>query len=68
MDKLPILKQTLIDTFSDMFRKVQLGYPMQGYKDIREAMLAINMFDNYTIDSWKRDTIIDFYTRKLEEL
>ncbi len=68
MDKLPLLKSVIISSFSNMFRKAQMGYPISNYKDIREAMLAINMIDNFTVPSYKVTAIVEYYIRKLSNI
>jgi hypothetical protein len=68
MDKLPILKQLLIKCFADTLRKAQKGYPFDGYQNIREAMLAINMIENFTVDSNLTIAIVDYYLRKLNNI
>ena len=68
MDKLAQLKQLLISTFTITIRNAQRGHKFNDYHDIREAMLAINMIENFTVSSSREETIIDYYLRKLNEI
>jgi len=69
VDKLPILKQLIIDNFAIFIRQAQKGHKTSnGYSTIREAMFAINMLNNFTVDTNKQTAIIDYYLRRLNEI
>lgn len=65
MDKLEQLKCQLIDAYASLVRMAQRGYPISDYCDIREAMLAINYIENFTVDSRVTITVLDRYAYKL---
>lgn len=68
MGKLAKLKQLLVFKFSDKIRNAQRGHKFEHYHDIREAMLAINMIESFTVDINSQTTILDYYLRKLNEI
>lgn len=59
------LKQVIINKFSNVLRRSQRGYPLEDYSNIREAMLAINMIDNFTVEPNFQQAIVDYYTYNL---
>ena len=68
MSKLAQLKLLLTSVFTSKIRQAQRGHKLDNYHDIREAMLAINMIENFTIDANTQTTIIDYYLRKFNEV
>jgi hypothetical protein len=65
MDKLEKLKCQLVDAHATVVRRGQKGRPFEGYEKIRDAMLAINYMENFTLPHWQVTTIIDSYSNLL---
>jgi hypothetical protein len=65
MDKLEKLKCQLIDAYATIVRRAQKGRPFEGYDQIREAMLAVNYIENFTLPQWQVITILDRYSNLL---
>jgi hypothetical protein len=61
-------KQIILDAFSLFIRKLQNGYSLDNYTDIRESMLSVNMIENFEVPSYQSQAIIDYYSIKLKTL
>jgi hypothetical protein len=65
VDKISKVKCQLIDIFSTLIRRSQKGYPIKNYNIIKDAMLAINLIENFTVPAWQVTTILDYYSNLL---
>jgi hypothetical protein len=68
MDNVDKLKCQLIDAYSHMLQKIQIGYPMEKYCTIREAMQAINYIENFALPQYEVNTIVDKYSLLITKL
>jgi len=68
MDKETKLKCQLIEVYSDMLQRMQIGYPMNNYCVIKEAMQALNYIENASLPTYKINTLLDKYSVLLTQL
>lgn len=65
MDKIIKVKLLLLTQYFSYLRKIQRGYPVNGYAFIKESMAKVEWVSTGAIQQWQKDAILDSILNRL---